>query len=164
MYENIPSYEFIDYICRLYGDIYDDRIEDCSPPTAGEALRAPGEDWVPGQKAGHKSLIVFQRELEEMGIRLSTSKLRKVLVTGGCWSTIRSREIIRLYEQYTSPVSDGGPGLSGDAAVKRIAVELKVSTVTISVNLPYRDVVYNLEKKSGNARRCERWRRKKYKI
>ena len=44
-----PSQEFIDYICSLYGDIYDDRIEDCRPPAAGNHLREPGTDWTPGR-------------------------------------------------------------------------------------------------------------------
>lgn len=30
--ELTPSKEYIDYICDLYGDFYDDRIEDCKPP------------------------------------------------------------------------------------------------------------------------------------
>ena len=44
MQKQEPSKEFIDYICKLYGDIYDGRIEDCSPPVAGDTLRDPGED------------------------------------------------------------------------------------------------------------------------
>ena len=39
-----PSKEYIEYICALYGDIYDDRIEDCRPPAAGNDFRDPGED------------------------------------------------------------------------------------------------------------------------
>lgn len=34
-----PSKEYIEYICSLYGDIYDDRIEDCRPPAAGQDFR-----------------------------------------------------------------------------------------------------------------------------
>ena len=71
-----PSKEYVDYICKLYGDVYDDRIENCKPPAAGDKLREPGEDWMPGQIANHKSLIVFQDELESLGIRLSSSKIR----------------------------------------------------------------------------------------
>ena len=62
-----PTAEYIAYICGLYGDVYDDRIEDSKPPTAGVEYRVPGADWVPGQTANHKSLISFQKELDDMG-------------------------------------------------------------------------------------------------
>lgn len=91
MRKNEPSKEYIDYISGLYGDVYDDRIEDCRPPAAGDDFRDPGEDWKPGQVADHKSLTAFQKELKAMGISLSTSKIRKILITGNCWTTERSR-------------------------------------------------------------------------
>lgn len=156
-----PSYKYILMICKLYGDLYDDRIEDCKPPTAGFEYRMPGVDWVPGQTANHKSLIAFQKELEDMGIKLSSSKIRKILITGGCWSTERSREIGILFDEYTKSKSEGGKGLNNDEAVVRIATELNVSVVTVSVNLPYQNVVYKLENKSSNARRCERYKERK---
>ena len=157
---NSPSQSFIDHICKLYGDVYDDRIEDSRPPAAGEARRDAGEDWVPGQIAAHKSLSYFQEELAEQGIRLSTSKIKKILITGGCWTTERSRQIADLYDLYTRSEENGGLSLSGDEAVRRIAGELEVSAVTVSVNLPYQDVVYNLEGRSKNAERCSRYRKR----
>ena len=160
MAKSDPTAEYISYICNLYGDVYDDRLEDCKPPAAGESFRVPGKDWVPGQIANHKSLIAFQRELEEKEIKLSSSK---ILITGGCWSTERSREIAKLYSQYTSPEPDGGSGLKPDAVIVKIATELGVSIVTVSVNLPYQNVVYNLENKSSNARRCARYKERKRK-
>ena len=156
-----PSKEYINYICCLYGDIYDDRIEDSRPPAAGDDFRNPGEDWKPGQIADHKSLVVFQKELKAMGISLSTSKIRKVLITGNCWTTERSREISELFEIYTAPKAEGGKGMPSDAAVKRIAEELEVSVVTVNVNLPYQNVVYNLENRSSNAVRCARYKERK---
>ena len=50
-----PSQEYIDFICSLYGSSYDDRIENTSPPTAGDTPRDPGADWMPGAVASHKS-------------------------------------------------------------------------------------------------------------
>lgn len=125
--DSVPSREYIDQICELYGDVYDDRIEDCKPPAAGEDLRDPGEDWKPGQEADHKSLNAFQKELMDFGIKLSTSKIRKILITGRCWTTERSREIADLFEYYTSSAAKGGKGLSEDIAVKKIAEDLEVS-------------------------------------
>ncbi len=153
-----PTAEYIEYICSLYGDCYDDRLEDCKPPAAGDMIKTPGKDWIPGQVANHKSIIAFQRELSDKGIEISSSKIRKILITGGCWSTDRSREIGSLFNKYTKPVSDNGLGLSSDQAIVRIAEELGVSIVTVSVNLPYQSVVYNLENKSSNAKRCAKYR------
>ncbi|MBQ4219394.1 MAG: hypothetical protein II666_07560, partial [Butyrivibrio sp.] len=115
----------------------------------------------PGQIADHKSLVVFQKELKAMGISLSTSKIRKILITGNCWTTERSREISELFEIYTAPKAEGGKAMPSDAAVKRIAEELEVSVVTVNVNLPYQNVVYNLENRSSNAVRCARYKERK---
>ena len=159
--EKNPSWEYIEYICDLYGDVYDDRIEDCKPPAAGLEFRAPGEDWIPGQEANHKSLNAFAKELEEIGIKLSTSKIKKILITGECWSTERSRQVAVLFHSYTKPMSEGGRGLNASDAIKKIASDLGVSNVTVSVNLPYQDVVYNLERRSSNAIRCARYKKRK---
>ncbi|SCW40028.1 hypothetical protein SAMN05660484_00845 [Eubacterium ruminantium] len=161
MRENSPSKDYIDFICALYGDVYDDRLEDSKPPTAGYESRVPGSDWSPGKFSMHKSLQVFQKELEEKGIKMSTSKIRKILITGGCWSTERSREVERLFKLYTLSVSNGGLGFKEDIAIKRIANELKVSVATVTINLPYISVVYNLEHKSKNAVRCEEYKKRK---
>ena len=70
-----PSEEYIEMICSIYDDYYDDRIEDCRPLAAGNDFRDPGENWRPGQDADHKSLVAFQRELKAIGINLSSSKI-----------------------------------------------------------------------------------------
>ena len=71
------SEDYIQYICSLYNDYYDDRIENSRPPAAGDQLCIPGADWNPGQSAEHKSLSAFQCELEKQGIHLSTSKIKR---------------------------------------------------------------------------------------
>lgn len=135
-----PTADYVKMICDLYGDVYDDREEDSAPG---------GADWEPGMKARHTSLAAFQRELEEKGIKLSTAKIRKILITGGCWSTERSREVAKLYERYQS--------------IPRVAAELDITTALVSTYLPYQKVVYDLEDKSGNARRVARWKEKNIK-
>ena len=100
-----PSNEFIRQICDIYNDYYDDRIEESNPPTAGNNPKTAGEDWRPGVTAAHKSLVAFQKELEEEGICLSTSKIKKILVTGGCWTTARSRQVQELYVLLLRPFS-----------------------------------------------------------
>ena len=131
-----PSGDYIQLICSLYHDSYDDREEDSRPG---------GESWVPGQRALHTSLEAFRRELRDVhGIELSTAKIRKILITGGLWSTERSREVAELFEQYGS--------------VKRVAEELGLSPGLVITYLPYQKTVYDLEEKSGNAKRIDRWR------
>ena len=68
-----------------------------------------------------------------------------------------------MFTHYTKAVSDGGKGLSADVAIKKIAEELEVSIVTVSVNLPYQNVVYKLENRSRNAVRCARYKERKQK-
>ena len=153
-----PSSDYIDYICSLYNSSYDDRIENTAPPTAGGDNRTPGDDWMPGVPANHKSLISFQRELAEQGIRLSTSKIKKILITGGLWTTQQTRTIQEMFRLYTSSLEDGGEGMDPASAIKRIADELEISTVSVSVSLPYSSVVYNLENRSSNAKRCARYK------
>ena len=71
--DNLPSRDYIEYICGLYDDVYDDRIEDCCPPMAGKAQRKAGEYWLPGQRAHHKrvaSLLHFILKWHAFNTRL----------------------------------------------------------------------------------------------
>ena len=137
--ERNPGEDFIRRICALYNDVYDDREEDSRPG---------GESWAPGKKALHTSLESFRRELQDgYGIRLSTAKIRKILITGGLWTTERSREVAELYERYGS--------------VSQVAEELGLSPGLVTTYLPYHRTVYDLEDKSGNARRIDRWRERR---
>ena len=48
-----------------------------------------------------------------------------------------------------------------DAATReRIATELEISETMVYMSLPYSRTVYDLEDKTSNARRCDRWRGK----
>ena len=154
---NNPSREYIEYICGLYNSIYDDRIENTAPPTAGGEARKAGADWMPGvTAANHKSLAVFQRELRDQGIKLSISKIKKILVTGGRWTTEATRTVQELFRQYTEEEKT-----DETQAVRRIAAELCISTVSVSVSLPYSSGVYNLPEPSSNAKRCRRYKERK---
>ena len=134
--EQNPGRDYIRRICSLYNDFYDDREEDSRPG---------GESWAPGRKALHTSLESFRRALRDVhGIGLSTAKIRKILITGGLWTTERSREVEEMYARYGS--------------VSRVAEELGLSVALVTTYLPYRRTVYDLEEKSGNARRIDRWR------
>ena len=133
--QELRGKEYIVYICSLYGDSYDDREEDS---------KIGGGDWQPGRKAKHRSLEAFRQELREQGIELSTAKIRKILITGGRWSTKRSRKVAEMYDKYGS--------------VAKVAEVLEISTAMVTMSLPYEKTVYDLEEKSSNARRMERFR------
>ena len=139
-------------ICRMYGDKYDDREEDSAPG---------GLDWKPGHKSKHKSLAAFRRELEVEGIALTTGKIKKILITGGCWTTERTREAGLLYERYTEKKENGGEGMGRADAIMRIASELEISQSMVCMSLPYDRVVYDVPGKTGNAVRCDRSRAKR---
>ena len=157
------SAAFIRNICALYGDCYDDRLEDSRPPTAGSKngqtnKRTAGADWEPGTPAWHKSLCAFQKELlVKHGIYLSTSKIRKILISDGLWSTERSREIQALYMEMTQAQS----GIDPEQVVSLISKKLGVSKSTVIIYLPYINGVNRLEQKSKNAQRCAKYRKKK---
>ena len=157
------SRAFIQKICILYDDRYDDRLEDSRPPAAGRKKGRPekrqaGVHWEPGTMAMHKSLSVFKKELEDKhGIQLSTSKIRKILISGGLWSTERSREIKRMYTELTQAES----GINPEQTVSIISKRLGVSKPTVIINLPYINGVNRLKQKSKNACRCAKYREKK---
>lgn len=139
-YNSTPSTDYISYICKLYNDTYDDRKEDSRPR---------GKNWKPGGCADHRSLESFRKDLKNTyDIALSTAKIRKILITGGCWTTESSRKVQKYYNELKS--------------IPKVAKKLGLSTAIVTMNLPYEKVVYDLEEKSGNAKRVERWRRKRF--
>ena len=153
LFKQAPSWKYVTMICHIYGGVYDDRKEDS---------KINGLNWEPGKKACHKSMTVFQKELKEIhGIYLSKTKVQKILITGGCWTTERSREIQGLYKEYITPMRKGGKGMEPNEVVRSIAKHLGISTVSVIINLPYGKGVYDLEKKSENARRIEKCRARK---
>ena len=157
------STAFVQEICTLYGDCYDDRLEDSRPPAAGRKngstdIRLAGEDWEPGTLAAHKSLSAFQKELaEKYDVFLSTSKIRKILISGGCWTTERSREVQSRYDELCREHQNLRP----DQVAREISKELGISVAAVSMNLPYINGVNKLENPSKNAVRCARYRKRK---
>jgi len=78
---------------------------------------------------------------------LSPMKARKILITGGCYSTDLSDEIVELYR-------DG-------KTVGEIAEILKMSPANVNAYLPYEKIIYNMEERSPNADRHVRYRARK---
>ena len=135
-----PSVEFIKKICDLYAVPYDDRDEHNRE-----------------ENTKHLSLRKFQQLVELVeGIHLSTSKLQKILITGGYWSTEVSRKVYDLYGKYID--LRGEDGMNSDEAIRKVAEDLGISTSMVWTVLPYQKAVYDLEERSINAVMCERWR------
>lgn len=128
--------ELIEHVCKLYNSSYDDRKEDSKPG---------GKNWLPGMKAGHKSLAEFKAELKKNGIDLSTGKIRKILITGGLYSTETSRSVEEELED-----------CGGD--IRIVAQRLNLSPSTVYQYAPYSRTAYGLENKTSNAKRIDRWR------
>ena len=85
------------------------------------------------------------RELE-----LSVSKVIKLLITGGVYSSDICRRINRLY--------------NSGKTIPEIQKRLNVSRATVQAYLPYKKCVYNAKELSLNAERIRRYRvRKKQK-
>ena len=85
---------------------------------------------------------------ERNGMRTAIEKtyeIRKILITGGCWTTVQSRRIHKEYAELNS--------------VQLVADKLGLTPEFVTMNLPYEKVVYDLKDKSRNAKRIERWRK-----
>ena len=80
-------------------------------------------------------------------VGLSPMKVRKILITGGCYSNDLSTEIDALWK-------DG-------KTVQEIAEILNTSTSNVSSYLPYERIIYNMDEKSVEADRQQRYRDRK---
>lgn len=79
-------------------------------------------------------------------MELSPMKTRKILITGGCYSTDLSTEIGELYQ-------DG-------KAVGEIAELLGTTPANVNSYLPYERIIYNMEERSVEADRQARYRQR----
>ncbi len=75
---------------------------------------------------------------------MSTTKVRKILITEGLWQSARSREIQALFDAGKSS--------------QEIADELQISRTMVQNYLPYEKGLYDEEEKSETAERSEKYR------
>ncbi len=80
-------------------------------------------------------------------MELSPMKVRKILITGGCYATDMSTEIDALYK-------DG-------KNVPEIAELLSMTTANVNSYLPYERIIYNMDERSVEADRQQRYRDRK---
>ena len=79
-------------------------------------------------------------------VGLSSTKVRKILITEDLWSSPRSREIRELYDQGKSSAE--------------IAETLQISTVMVQNYLPYEKGLYGEDEKTDTALRSEQYRQR----
>lgn len=79
--------------------------------------------------------------------KISTMKARKILITAGQYSIVQSRLINELHTQGKS--------------IKEIMDRTNLSRASVNSYLPYEKTIYNLDTKSTNADRQDRYRERK---
>jgi predicted transcriptional regulator len=95
-----------------------------------------------------KVVMVYQKRgsIRETALQteISTTKVRKILITEGLWSSVRSREIRELSDQGKSSAE--------------IAEILQISTVMVQNYLPYEKGLYDEPQKTDTAVRSGKYR------
>ena len=130
--------ELVEAVCTAFGRVFDDDEQERHNLLRGH--RPGDEKWL--EIMGDDPTL---REVsEEFGI--NTQKVKKLLVTGGYFDTETYREITRLREMGKS--------------LEEIAVEMKLKPASIRTYLPYERVIYNLQERSVNADRLQRFKKR----
>ena len=128
--------ELVDSVCEYFGRVYDDDEEERHAALRGH--RHGDGKWT--DLMGDEPTI--NETAAEFGI--TPKKVRKLLITGGCFDTETYRRIRNLKE--------------AGKTVEEIAKEMKLSPITVRSYLPYERVIYNLEERSVNADRLQRFK------
>ena len=130
--------ELVEKICSFFGRVYDDFEEERHQALRGH--RSGDEKW--------EEIMMGDPTINETAeeFDITSMKVRKLLITGGCYDTEMYREVNRLKEK----------GMS----VEQIAEKLQKKPGTIRTYLPYERVIYNLEERSVNADRLQRFKQR----
>ena len=141
--------ELIKSACSLFSEPYDDR----ESPTP--LFSSPH-----GQKPEHTSL---RSVAEEMGI--STVKVRKLLISGGFYSTVTSRRVQELYNEARAAYLKKGEcaAQAEKHAVIKVCQQTHLGRASVYSYLPFKNDAYGLEEKSAAAIRQRRYRERKKK-
>ena len=130
--------ELVERICLFFGRVYDDFEEERHLALRGHRpLDGKWEEIMMGD-------LTINETAKEFGI--TPMKVRKLLITGRCYDTEMYREVKLLREQ----------GLS----VEQIAMKMGKAQGTIRSYLPYERVIYNLDDRSVNADRLQRFKQR----
>ncbi|MDD6716404.1 MAG: hypothetical protein PUF49_08525 [Firmicutes bacterium] len=135
--------------CSLFGEPYDDRASSTS------LFLSPH-----GQKPEHTSLRSVAEEME-----ISVVKVRKLLISGGVYSTATSRRVQELYDKARAAYLKKGecPAQAEKFAVIKVCQQTHLGRASVYSYLPFKNEAYGLEKKSVAAIRQRRYRERKKK-
>ena len=130
--------ELVERVCSFFGRVFDDYEAERHAALRGH--RPGDETWLEIMEDDP----TISETAEEFGV--TPMKVRKLLITGGCYDTELYRKIKQLR----------GKGLTVD----QIAVATMKKPVTVRSYLPYERVIYNLEERSVNADKLQRFKQK----
>lgn len=130
--------ELMERVCTFFGRVFDDYEAERHAALRGH--RPGDEKWLEIME----DYPTISETAEEFSV--TPMKVRKLLITGGCYNTEMYREIVRLKAK----------GLS----VEQIAEKVNKKPVTVRSYLPYERVIYNLEERSVNADKLQRFKQK----
>ena len=130
--------ELVEKVCSYFGRIYDDFEEERHLALRGH--RTGDVKW----EEIMMGTPTINQTADEFG--MTPMKVRKLLITGGCYDTEMYRNVKRLREKRMT--------------VEQIGERLKKRPETIRSYLPYERVIYNLTERSVNADRLQRFKKK----
>lgn len=130
--------ELVERICSFFGRVYDDFEEERHLALRGH--RPSDQKWEELMNGDP----TINETAEEFGF--TSMKVRKLLITGGNYDTAMYRAVKQLREQ----------GLS----VEQIAEKMEKKPGTVRSYLPYERVIYNLDERSVNADRLQRFKQR----
>ena len=128
--------QLVDSVCSFFGRVYDDAEHERHLALRGHR---PGDEKWQVVMQGRPTINETAEKFD-----VTPAKIRKILVTGGCYNTELYRQIKELRKQ----------GMDAE----EIAKKLRKTKGTIQSYLPYEKVIYMLEERSVNADRVRRFK------
>ena len=127
-------------VCSYFGRIYDDREEARTLSLRGLQRDRDRKKW--------RIIMGDTPTINETAekFNLPTAKVRKLLIAGGKYNTALFRQINNL--------------IAADKTVEEVSTIVGKKVGTVKSYLKYEKVIYNLDKKSKNAVRIERFKKK----
>ena len=128
-------------VCDYFGRVYDDKEEQRALSLRGLQRDRDKEKW--------KAIMGTDPTINETAeaFSLPTGKIRKLLIAGGMYNTA-------LFRQINTLIAEG-------RSVEDVAAIVGKKTGTVKSYLDYKKVIYNLDEKSKNAVRIDRFKEKR---
>ena len=128
----------VEAVCSYFGRIFDDNEQRKHLMLRGHR---PGDAVWNNIMKGYPTINETAAHFD-----ITPGKVRKLLITGGCYNTSLYKTVSRLKEE----------GKSGE----EIGEALNLKPGTVRTYFPYERVIYNLEERSVNADRLQRFKKR----